>query len=268
MILLVWAAPVAPLDPWQLLSPKKVATMILALTIIQVLGSTLVYFFGAKAGSILTGFLGGLISSTATTAALAKRSKASRPENLSAENLTFLAATGAMLLEGVALVITGTTSIHWRLLLVVLGPLFVTTLILIRYARKDRSPSLNLAPETFRILPILKLTAFIAGVLALSKVLQNAFGQSGLVALTFLVSLFEIHGSVIANVQLHESGAIDVAFLGDLLAISVAASYVSKLFLIYTLGSRSLRLEALKSTSLLFLTLLASWFVSAGIGTP
>ncbi len=95
--------------------------------------------------------------------------------------------------------------------------------------------------------------------------MQNIFGQSGLLILTFLVSLFEIHGSVIANVQLHDSGAINVGFLRGLLVISVAASYLSKLFLLYTLGSRPLRAQAAKGTGLLFLSLIASWLVSVAI---
>lgn len=73
--LITWLAPVAPLDSWSLLSPKKIATMILALAIIQVLGSALAQYLGTRTGAILTGFFGGLISSTATTASLAKKAK-------------------------------------------------------------------------------------------------------------------------------------------------------------------------------------------------
>jgi hypothetical protein len=77
-----------------------------------------------------------------------------------------------------------------------------------------------------------------------------------------LVSLFEIHGSVISNVQLHELGGISEFFLSSLLAVSVIASYLSKLFLIWTLGSVPLRSIAIKCTFFLFSTLAISWVIS------
>jgi uncharacterized membrane protein (DUF4010 family) len=233
--------------------------MIFALTLIQVMGTAMAQVLGARAGAILTGFLGGLISSTATTAALAKRSKNSVQQDGSAETLTFLAATAAMLFEGVALLLTGTTEFHFALSLIFLGPIAMSALLIYRHSNRLGKQSLTLESKEFRILPIFKLAAFIVAILVLSKVLQNIFGQTGLIVLTFLVSLFEIHGSVIANVQLHDSGGVGVPLLGGLLAISVLASYLSKMFLIYTIGSHSLRTQATKSTCLLLLSLLASW---------
>lgn len=259
MVLLMWLSPVAPIDPWNLLSPKKVTTMLFALTLIQVMGTAMARVLGARAGAILTGFLGGLISSTATTAALAKRSKNSTKKDVTTEILTFLSATAAMLFEGLALLLSGTTQFHLALLLIFLGPLLMSGVLIYRHSNKRGRQTPNIDSKTFRILPILKLTAFIVGILILSKFLQNQFGQTGLVILTFLVSLFEIHGSVIANVQLHDSGGIGVQLLGGLLAISILASYLSKLFLIYTLGSRSLGGQALKNTLLLIFSMLLSW---------
>lgn len=261
MFLLAWFSPVGPVDPWNLLSPKKIAGMLFALTVIQVMGSVLAQFLGVRAGAMVTGFLGGLISSTATTAALAKRSQSSGQGEVSAEGLTFLAATTAMLFEGAAILLTGTTGIHRPLLLIFLGPIAVSGLMLYRQSRKLPSRALSLEPAPFRVLPLLKLAVFIAGILSLSKVLQNQFGQNGLIVLTFLVSLFEIHGSVVANVQLHDAGAIGVLLLGGLLAISVVSSYLSKLFLIFTMASPLLKRQAARSTLILFGSLLGSWLI-------
>jgi uncharacterized membrane protein (DUF4010 family) len=260
--LLRWLAPVEPLDPWNLLSPKKIATLILALATIQVLGSAFAQYLGTRAGAILSGFLGGLISSTATTASLARRSKLSGKDHVSGEVLTFLSATGAMLFEGLALVVTGVSDIHLSNLLIFIGPLLATLVMIFVHYRKlaDRSdPSQNVS---FQILTILKLSLFIVAILAISKAFQNLFGQKGLLVVTSLVSLFEIHASVIANVQLHELKTVSVSLLSSLLSISVVASYVSKLFLIWTLGSPALRSQAIKSTLFLFLSLAVSWLIS------
>ena len=260
--LLTWLSPIAPIDPWNLISLKKITTMLLALAMIQVLGSALAQYLGPRTGAILTGFFGGLISSTATTASLARRSKISGKAHSSAEVLTFLSATGAMLFEGIALVITGTTEVHFSNLLIFIGPILATLAMIFLQYRKATERSDFSQNSAFLILPILKLAVFIVIILTISKFFQNQFGQNGLIVITSLVSLFEIHGSVIANVQLHEQGQVSALFLSSLLAISVFASYLSKLFLIWTLGSPALRSQILKSTFFLFLSLAISWVVA------
>ncbi len=262
--LLTWLAPIAPLDPWNLLSPKKISKMILALAMIQAFGSVVAQRLGTRTGAILTGFFGGLISSTATTASLARRSNVSGKGRSSGEALTFLASTGAMLFEGLALVITGTSEVHLSNLLIFIGPILATVAMIFVEYRKLKERSEMAHSMNFLILPILKLSVFIVAILSISKIFQNLFGQNGLLVITSLVSLFEIHGSVIANVQLHELEYVSDSLLSTLLAISVVASYLSKLFLIWTLGSTLLRAQVIKSTLFLFFSLAASWTISIG----
>jgi uncharacterized membrane protein (DUF4010 family) len=260
--LLTWFAPIAPIDPWNLLGPRKIATMILALALIQAFAAALARYLGVRTGALLTGFFGGLISSTATIASLAKRSK--NPDNTksSGEMLIFLSATLAMLFEGITLVVTGVSEVHFSNLLVFFGPI-VTALGMIFYQlRKTKNKSATTENTPFQIVPMLKLSVFILGILSVSKIFQKLFGQNGLLIITSLVSLFEIHGSIIANVQLHELKSISIPFLSSLLTISVAASFFSKLFLIWTLGSLRLRNQVIRSTLFLLLSLVVSWIFS------
>ncbi len=264
LAILTWLAPALPLDPWNLLGPKKIAKMILALAIIQAFGSAMTQYLGTRTGAILTGFFGGLISSTATTAALAKKSKESASLG-SGEILTFLSTTGAMLFEGIVLVIAGTTEAHLSNLVVFIGPILVTIgMTSIEYRKQDDQTKAS-DTSNFQILPILKLALFIVVIISVSKVFQKIFGQNGLLVITSLVSLFEIHGSIIVNVQLHESGAVPVSLLCGLLATSIAASYLSKLFLIATLGSTKLRSQVIKRVLLLFISLAISWMIAVEI---
>jgi uncharacterized membrane protein (DUF4010 family) len=260
--LLAWLLPGVPLDPWHLFRPNEVARMIFVLALIQGVGVFAARFFGTRAGAIFTGFTGGLISSTATTASLARRSK-TRPDSArSSDILVFLSATGAMLIEGMGLAMSGARTWNASVALVFMGPLLVTgALILFQYKKLD-SVQDSAEPSEFVILPLLKLAVFIVLILTLSRVLQGFFGENGLLTLTFLVSLFEIHGSVIANLQLNDSGAISNVILIRLLAISIVASYLSKLFLVSTLGHARLKRQAIVSTAVLFLSLLMSWGVA------
>lgn len=261
LLLLTYFAPQKPIDPWNLLNPKKIVKLIFALTFVQELGSLLFHLLGAKAGAILSGLLGGLVSSTATTASLARRSIKSNEQESRADLLIFLAATLAMLLEALAITIYGTSEIHWKLFILFSGPITLSILMIAYQANKTNSHKLSLPNTSSKILPILKLAGFILAILTISKLLQNIFGNAGLMVLTFIVSLFEIHGSVIANIQLHDNGIISVSLLGALLSLSIIASYTSKLFLIFTLGSPYLKKSAVRATILLFLSLALSGFV-------
>ncbi len=251
--------PVEPIDPWNLLSPKKISTMVFALALIQIFGSTMTQYLGVRTGAILTGFFGGLVSSTATTASLARSSKIKSEIEPTVEIVTYLSATFAMLSEGLTLALTGSTQFHRSVIFVFVGPIVVTLGLVIHHIRKQSPKIETLNSSTFKVLSILKLSIFILVILSVSKICQSYFGQNGLLFLTALVSLFEIHGSIIANIQLHDSGVVTIRDLCSLLTISILASYVSKLFLIWTLGSPMLRSQIFKITLFLIGSLTLTW---------
>ena len=258
--LLTYFLPAKPIDPWGLFNLKKIASLVLVLGGIQAFGALMIKILGRTSGAILAGFFGGFISSTATTAALAKRSKLRGEfENISSELLVLLAATLAMLLEGMGILFWGMQEFHFSSLVIFLGPASVILGFMVHYSKKANDQTVD-SPTDFQflILPLVKLSAFVFGMLSLSKLLQHLLGKSGLYGMTFLVSLFEIHGSFIANIQLHDQGAFDTKVLATLMAISILASITSKFFLVYTVGSRKLAKEVLKISLILSLVLFLS----------
>lgn len=237
VFLLSVLVPSHPLDPWGLVNLNKFFKLIGALLLIQVSGVLLVKLLGQRHGLLLTGFLGGIVSSTALTVSLA-RQHAGSTQKVPAELLPFLSATLAMLCEALLFVYLGASEFHWQLGLIFLGPILFTLIAIGFLLRRNLSFALHVENgKIIDLLGTLKLVIFIMGILGLSKIVQNFAGHTGLQALTFLVSLFEIHGSVISNTQLHEAGDLTVVALGTLLGISILASYVSKFFLIAMLGS-------------------------------
>lgn len=263
--ILVWFAPSTAVDPWNLIVPQKIATLIFALIFIQIFGLFMIRVLGLKAGSMFTGFFGGLVSSTATTASVAKKSKFKNNSATSSEIVIFLSATFAMLIEALVLVWTGALFLKWQVLLLFLGPLISTIVMIFLFSKKINQNFSKSDEIPFQVLPIIKLSLFIISILLLSKFLQNSVGHYGLFVLTFLVSLFEIHGSVIANIQLYESGKVSSQTLTTLLTLSILASYMSKLFLISSLGSRDFRSNAIKCTLILFLSLGFSFLLSVSL---
>ncbi|MCM0606285.1 MAG: DUF4010 domain-containing protein [Xanthomonadaceae bacterium] len=219
----------------------------------------MIQFLGAHAGSVFLGFFGGLISSTATTSEVARLSKVSQKTDPRGETLIFLSSTFAMLCEGIAILFLGSKDTHLSLLLIFFGPVLVTGAMIFYFFRGLTIDHLQMKDSQFSIFQILKLSAFIILILALSKILQSFFGQTGFFVLTFIASLFEMHGSVIANIQLHDAGNFGVKVLGNLVAVSLSASYLSKLFLISTMGSSTLKKQVTQCIAFLLFSLMISW---------
>ncbi len=255
--------PAKPIDPWGLFNWQKIAQMVIAIALIQMIGVVLASRFGRRAGAIVTGFLGGVISSTAMTATLAKRSRDRAVGEPGTDALLYYCATSAMLIEAGVLVYLGSVEAFTQIFWIFLGPLLLTAARIFQVARRFRTGRDNSEEEAQGVswISVLKLSVFIVAILGLSKLGQIFFGEYGLLLLTFLVSLFEIHGSIIANVQLLTNGHLSEKLLGGLVAVSVGASYVSKLFIVSTIGGAELRREIRIWTAVMSATLLGSWLL-------
>lgn len=264
ILLILVFLPNKPIDPWNLINLKKITTIIFTLSLLQLAGSFLMYKLGHTIGAILSGFLGGLASSTATTASLAQQSRTLRTTQTdccSGETLTFLAATLAMLFECILITTFGSGFFRPSFLIIFSGPSLYVLYSIWNISRSTLKTKTDIDTIQFEIQPILKLTAFIVIILSLSKLIQRFIGDSALLALTFVVSLFEVHGTVIANMELLDTGIFSIQFLGSLLCVSISATFVSKLILVRSLGSAQLTQKIFQHTSFLFLSLLASWLL-------
>lgn len=264
LVLILVFLPNQPIDPWNLINLKKITTIIFTLSLLQLAGSFLMYKLGHTTGAILSGFLGGLASSTATTASLAQQSRTLRTTatgKYSGEILTFLAATLAMLFECILITTFGSGFFRPSFLIIFSGPSLYILYSIWNISRNILKTKTDIDTIQFEIQPILKLTAFIVIILSLSKLIQRFIGDSALLALTFVVSLFEVHGSLIANMELLDTGIFSIHFLGTLLCISISATFISKLVLVRSLGSAQLTHKIFQHTLFLFLSLLASWLL-------
>ncbi|WP_374001533.1 DUF4010 domain-containing protein [Bdellovibrio bacteriovorus] len=255
--------PPHPVDPWGLFRPQKILFMFFALSALQVMGEVLSLWVGPKAGIVMTGFLGGLLSSTATTVTLAKEShEANGSQTLRMAALQ--SAILAMLIQAAVLISAGgleafqLVGLHF----VILG-LITVALIALLWRRKSRPhPAMVGANEILDVKSSLKLTVFIVLILAASKLVQEWAGGQGLMLLTFVISLFEVHGSLISTSQLLAAGKIDGPQYERLVETSLLASYVSKFALIAMISNAGFRKRALMTLApaMLFLLLhLLGW---------
>jgi len=259
---LLFISPGHPIDPWGLLNPRKVIQLIFILTLLQILGAVLMNFFKGSIGGGTFGFFGGLISSTALTASLAKQSQKGDEDDIRLVSLCYLSALFGTILEALIMVYVGLTEVLWEVFWVFSGPVIATLILL--FVRVRSMQHINFDDnDAFVVHPvsILKLGVLIAVFLALSKVLQTQIGTSGQFLLTFLTCLFELQGSIIGNVQLHEMNILDLKILGHLIAVGILASYLAKWALVMFVGSPGFKHRASKYTGILLAAHLVGWGV-------
>lgn len=260
-ISMLWV-PRYAIDPWGILNPYKLLQLIFLLSLIQILSAFLMRFFNRRFGGIALGFLGGLISSTAFTVSLSKQSHESSEDEVRLLSLSYLSALLGMALEACGLVFFGAAVPQWELGLIFVGPLLMTVFLMVWRTRTLRKVHFQKSNgSTLNVSSVIKLALFILVILAVSKILQNAFGEYGVYVLTFLVCLFELHGSIIANVQMQETGALTVRALGHTLMLGLLASYLAKMSLVLLIARKDLRLRVAKYTAFLVSSLFAGWAV-------
>ncbi len=256
--------PSGPIDPWGLFSPRKITQLVLVLITIQTLGGVFSQILGSRAGSFLSGFVGGVFSSTAVTASIARQShKLSDDENRIA-TLSFLGSILAQMILALAIATIGSPTHFMDFSLLIGLPIFGTILLTLFRSRKAlvQATIPNHRDPLSDLLGIAKLSLFIIAVIGVSKFLQIQFGDSGLSTLTFLVSLFEVHGSIIANIQLSESSTISHATLRGLISIGLFASLVSKLALGLFLGNRFFKRRVAVWSAFLTLWVALGWIAA------
>jgi uncharacterized membrane protein (DUF4010 family) len=67
--------PVKALDPWGVLSPRKVGWMVALIAAVDFLGYALNRVLGSRRGTLLTGLVGGLVSSTVVTVSMSRQAR-------------------------------------------------------------------------------------------------------------------------------------------------------------------------------------------------
>lgn len=240
MAVVVALLPNDPLDPWGVFVPRSIGKLFFAFGLIQVLGGVLVLSFGHRHGRILSGVIGGFVSSTAFTARAARQSRTHPEESLTRAAAT-LAAQMGMIIQGAGLLFVTEPD-----LLVALLPVFFVLalgclgwLLVLR-----RVPSVQIGTGgrpriALHLSTQISLTVLIGGLILLTAAGKHWFGQSGATLLTAISSLFEVHGTLVANAELTRQGVLSKEQAAGLIVLGLSMANFSKVVLSLLLGARS-----------------------------
>ncbi|WP_196140904.1 MgtC/SapB family protein [Aliikangiella sp. G2MR2-5] len=226
-------------DPWQVLNPHHIWWMVVIIAAISYIGYFSVKYIGPTKGSILTGFFGGLASSTATTLEFSRQVRMA-PEAAAPLAVGILAACGTMFPRILVITLVFESRLTWSLAL----PLTTMTVLtyLAAYLLWWRNQStevtaLNQMRNPFVLFPALAFAAFLAVVLLATKLIQAELGETGIYVFSAFSGIADLDAIALS---ISKSASADLSIKTASIAVLIAAvtNNVMKTTLAFIVGGR------------------------------
>jgi len=240
-------------DPWDALNPYKLWWLVILISTLSMIGYVTVRLWGTARGTVITGFFGGLVSSTAVTLTFARQSHddASNDDALGAGTLL---AWAVMILRVIVLV----GLLGWPLISSLWLPLLSLGLFngLVAYLyirRTSRRTSDKLAHAVslnnpFRLLSAMKFALVFAGVLFATKLAQRYLPTSGLYGVSALAGATDVDAVVLSVTELTQKHLETNRVMARCIMLAVCANTLVKFSLAVWLGNRGLSRILLPAT--------------------
>lgn len=220
---------------------------------IQFAGYMSIRLFGQRFGIPLMGLLGGFVSSTAVFANLPHTLK-SYPKSQAAILASVLLSTAAMLIEILVILFVASEDLFLlldKMIFAMLFFLFASSVFLIRLQKKELQTEIPFS-KSVHFPSIFSTSLFIALTLIVIALAKRYVGAKAVLAASFLVGLFEIHGISLSTALLYMEKSISLEMARQILFTAIVATFFSKLFLLWSLTSKNF---AWKASGFLILTL-------------
>jgi uncharacterized membrane protein (DUF4010 family) len=228
--------------PYGVLNPFHIWLMVVLISGVSLAGYVAWRLTLERKGLVLTGLLGGVISSTATTFAYARQARAGvqRP---SAAIVVLLLANAAMLVRVLLLVLVAAPAVLPRVALALLPALAASAPALWwHFARAGGGSSARGGdPQNpTQLGTALLFAAFYALILLAAAWLSDKVGSGGLYGLSFLSGLTDVDAITLSSSRLATQQAIDLRDAATAVAVAVSSNMLFKAAVAAVVGGRSL----------------------------
>ena len=210
--------------PWAVFNPYHIWWMVVLIAAISYLGYFAIRIVGNQQGPVLTGALGGLVSSTAVTLNLSKLStQYPNMNNVLAAGI--LTACATMFVRTLLLTSVINPALFIRLLpglLVMSVVTYLVAFLLWHNGRGFRAVDEIALTNPFQLGMALKFGAFLVVIILLSKLLKVYFGDMGTYFLAAISGLADVDPITLSMSQMSNKGMeLSVAARAILIAVSV-----------------------------------------------
>jgi uncharacterized membrane protein (DUF4010 family) len=250
--------PVLPnqtMGPLDVINPRQVWYMVILIAGISFAGYVLVKVFGSKRGLVITGLLGGLVSSTAVTLSFSQRSREIPDLSRTFASAIILACTimyPRVLIE-IAVVNPALLALMWPYLviLIVAG---VTASLLLLFGKRSDSTSEVVHSNPFKLMAAIKFGLIFALILFVARAAQLYLGDGGVYLAAGLAGLTDVDAITLSMANLSRSGAITEQTAMISILIATVVNTIVKAGMAVVLGATVLRRYTLPGFGLVLFT--------------
>jgi uncharacterized membrane protein (DUF4010 family) len=251
LLIAVVVPPLLPdrtLDPWQAINPAKIWWLVVLVAGLSFAGYVAVRVAGPRVGTLLTGLLGGLASSTALTLVFARQAQAA-PRAAPALAAGIVAAWAVMVVRIGVLVLV----LHPPLFFALAVSLAAAAAVAIGCGLWLWRASGGVAAEApplgnpLELWSALKIVLLIVAVLLLSKLLDAMLGIAGLYLLAAVSGLADVDAITLSAARMAQGG-LALSAGAAVVLIAAGVNTLVKAGLATILGGRAMALRILPAT--------------------
>lgn len=238
-VVVINLVPDTVIDPWGVFNPQKFGFIVLILATFEFASYLGTKIIGEKNGSLVIGFLGGFVSSTAVLLSSARnsvRAPATWPIHL----CTTLSAQIAAFVELLIIIGLISTEIFFRIAIPISAAIFVglcAIYILIKENKLLTSELVLKSPLDWR--GVLRLSILLALILGTISLVKHWLGDQATLVVSFLTALFELHGVSLANATMYSHGQLSDKMTIQNIFFAVIASLIAKVVISGLITKRS-----------------------------
>lgn len=244
------------IDPWRLINPQRFGLLLLSIAVLQFGAYIGIRLLGSERGILLSGFLAGLVSSTAATATLSQ--EANRPE---ASIMTIASAvilsTIATLLKLYIIIYILSPRLTGTLLftLPIVTSTFIMAIVVFIATRSNNQEHSYPPPENpLSIRSAIKYALILGSLFIIVSIVQRYYGDEGTRIVSLLGGLVDVHGVAIALAALFHNGHISATEATNNITFAVLTSFISKYALVWSIaGGRYAMITTAMLTLMIFI---------------
>ncbi|HSM06795.1 MAG TPA: MgtC/SapB family protein [Longimicrobiales bacterium] len=229
--------------PYDVLNPFEIWFMVVLIVGISMAGYVAFRLFGARAGAVAAGLLGGLISSTATTVSYARRSKAEPSRSAAAALVITLASVVvfARVMVEIGVVGPGTFADVAPPLAILMVFMGVVAFFLFRGAGDEEGHEVADQEPPSELKAALIFGGLYAVVLLAVAFARERLGTSGLYFVAGISGLTDIDAITLSTARLMEGEGLDPSTGWRVVMVGVLSNLVFKAGVVFTLGTPKLK---------------------------
>jgi uncharacterized membrane protein (DUF4010 family) len=233
--------------PYGVLNPFHIWLMVVLVSGVSLAGYIAWRLTLARKGLLLTGVLGGLVSSTATTLVYARHAR--QATHTQAASLVVIALANATMLARVLLIVAIVAPRAAPTIAVPIVLAFVAAIPAIALRLRSVGAESGDGSDDYRnptnLAAALAFGALYAAILVVSAWLSDTVGARGVYGLAVVSGLTDVDAITLSSLQLFNTGTLPAIAAATAISLAVGANLVLKSLLVYGAGGRTIGLATI-----------------------